>query len=228
MSRALDPRERRLLSRLLGEHVPSDPAEARHRADVVGFAARWPNPFDRHLEVGHLTGSAFIVDPAGHLLLTHHRRLDIWVQLGGHAEAERRADEVAMREAREESGLPDLRFSPRLTFPDGAPRLLDVDVHAIPARGVEPKHEHHDLRFLLETQRPELIVPDPSETRCLEWVTLAEARRRGDPGLRRAVDKLVAFGLEGPPGGGQRSRQPPGSLRDARCRPSASPGCTPP
>lgn len=182
------PRAR--LDRLLREHVPVDARELLHLEHVRAFCARHDDPFDRSLAEGHLTGSAFVLDPEGRLLLTHHLRLGIWVQLGGHSDGELVAEDVALREAREESGLSDLRFDETLRFADGAPRLLDVDVHRIPARKSEPEHDHLDLRFLLRTSTPELIVADPSETKALEWVSLDEARRRGDAGMRRALGRL--------------------------------------
>lgn len=186
----LSPSERTHLARLLGAHEPADDREARDLARTLAFCERHANPFDRAIAEGHLTGSAFVLDPAGRLLLTHHLRLDIWVQLGGHSDDERIAHDVAMREAREESGLPDLAFHDALLFDDGTPRLLDLDVHRIPARGSEPAHDHLDLRFLLTTRTPDAIVADPSETKALEWVTLDEALRRGDAGMRRAVEGI--------------------------------------
>jgi 8-oxo-dGTP pyrophosphatase MutT (NUDIX family) len=189
----LTPRERAALDDLLAAHRPADDTEAAHLAHVTAFCARHGNPFDRGIAEGHLTGSAFVRDPAGRILLTHHLRLDIWVQLGGHSDGERVAHEVAMREAQEESGLTDLAFDPALLLPDGAPRLLDVDVHRIPARRDEPAHDHLDLRFLLRTQSPDAIVANPSETKALEWVTPAEALRRGDPGMHRALGAIAAL-----------------------------------
>ncbi len=187
---ALTADERARLGALLAAHAPADAAEQTHLARVLDFVARHANPFDRTLVEGHLTGSAFVLDPAGRVLLTHHLRLGIWVQLGGHAEQERVAEHVALREAREESGLADLAFDEDLRLADGAPRLLDVDVHRIPARGAEPAHDHLDLRFLLRTRSPERIVADPRETKALAWVTLAEARARGDAGMQRALARL--------------------------------------
>lgn len=190
MKHALAPPELQRLRRLLAAHEPWDAAEAAHAETIAAFASRHADPFDRTLVDGHLTGSAFVLDPVGRLLLVHHRRLDLWVQLGGHADGEHAAENVAMREAREESGLEDLSFHPALKFEDGAPRLLDVDVHAIPARGSEPAHDHLDLRFLLVTSSPDRIVADIRETRAIEWVALDEARRRCDAGMRRAFARI--------------------------------------
>ena len=190
-ARALSPGDRHRLEALLAAHAPDDAEERAHLAAILDFVRRHPDPFDRGIAEGHLTGSAFVVDPAGRLLLTHHRRLGLWLQLGGHAESERRAEEVALREAREESSLPDLAFHPRLLAEDGAPRLLDVDVHVIPAGRGEGEHLHLDLRFALTTLRPEAIVADPRETRALAWLTLDEARRRGAADLARPLRKVA-------------------------------------
>jgi 8-oxo-dGTP pyrophosphatase MutT (NUDIX family) len=191
--RALSGPERALLERLLVEHSPRDEAEERDRARVRDFVERHEDPFDRGIAEGHLTGSAFVLDPIGRVLLTHHRKLDLWLQLGGHAEAEREASAVALREAREESGLEDLTFHEGLRFDDGQPRLLDLDVHVIPARPAEPEHLHLDLRFVLRTSRPEQVIADPRETKALEWVDLDETVRRGDASMARAVAGLRAL-----------------------------------
>ena len=181
------PREE--LLELLRAHEPADATERSHRERIEAFVLRHDNPFDRLLPEGHLTGSAFVLDPAGRLLLTHHRKLGIWVQLGGHADGERDASEVAMREVREESGLTDLEFAPWL-MAGGRPLLLDVDVHRIPARRDEPEHDHLDLRFLLRTREPHRIVADARETKALEWVPIAEARRRCEAAMGRAFGRI--------------------------------------
>lgn len=190
MSTPLSDRERAQLHDLFAGHDPQDPVEREHLAFITDFCGRHANPFLRTIEEGHLTGSAFILDPAERVLLTHHRRLDMWLQLGGHAEGERVAHEVAMREAREESGLDDLAFHRTLLGAGGTPLLLDVDVHEIPARKGEPAHLHLDLRFLLTTNRPERIARSPEESHALQWLALDAARTRGDGSMQRAFDRI--------------------------------------
>ena len=113
---------------------------------------------------GHLTGSAWVVDGGRtRTLLTHHRKLDLWLQLGGHADGDPDLAAVALREAREESGLTRLR----LVSPD----IFDLDRHWIPARKDVPAHWHFDLRFLIEAEPGEpLVVSD--ESHDLAWVEL--------------------------------------------------------
>ncbi|HSE96548.1 MAG TPA: NUDIX domain-containing protein, partial [Methylomirabilota bacterium] len=129
----------------LRRHVPRDPREAADLAAILAFVARHPDPFDRRIPEGHLTGSALVLSAAGdRVLLLFHRKLGRWLQPGGHAEpGETTGEAVALREAVEETGIPGLALHP------AAPRPLDVDVHDIPARGTEPAHQHLDLRYLV-------------------------------------------------------------------------------
>ena len=185
----LTPEERLLLNSLLDSHSPVDDEEALHLRNIQAFVGRHGDPFAREVLEGHLTGSAFVLDPAGRVLLTHHKKLGIWVQLGGHSDGEREAPAVAMREAVEESGLEDLVFHPALVV-GSSPRLLDVDVHTIPGNPSTPEHEHLDLRFLITTSQPEKIVRDHAESNALEWLDMEAARARSDPGMHRALSRI--------------------------------------
>ena len=87
--------------------------------------------FDRTCRPGHITAAAWILSAdRRRSLLTHHRKLDRWLQLGGHADGQWHVEEVALREAREESGLTRFDIVPI----DGVLMPFDVDVHEIPAR----------------------------------------------------------------------------------------------
>jgi len=174
------------LRRVLRGHRPDDETEARHLARIAEFVDRHPDPFDRRIAEGHLTGSAFVLDAAGlRVLLLYHRKLRRWLQPGGHADrGERTGESVALREAREETGLAGLALHP------GAPRPLDVDVHDIPARGDEPAHEHLDLRYLVVAREDAALAPAVAEMRDLRWFAWDEVDALGpDPGLRRALAK---------------------------------------
>jgi 8-oxo-dGTP pyrophosphatase MutT (NUDIX family) len=179
-----DPR-RALAESLLALH-PADEEEAHDRDHILAFVLRHERPFDRGIAEGHLTGSAITVssDGAGVLLL-HHRKLDRWLQPGGHGDpGETTGEEVALREAFEETGIAGLALHPT------APRPLDVDVHDIPARASEPAHEHLDLRYLVVAPPGAAVAPDLAELHEIRWVPWDEVLPLGpDHGLRRALAK---------------------------------------
>lgn len=142
-------------------------------------------PFDRHTPL-HLTGSAVVVHVATRrVLLRWHPRQQAWLQVGGHGDAgEDDPFRVALREAREETGLEDL--SP---WPSSPPRLVHVAVVPVAGAKREPAHEHADFRYVLETASPERARPE-SEEAPLCWLPLEEAISSSEPNLAETLRRL--------------------------------------
>jgi 8-oxo-dGTP pyrophosphatase MutT (NUDIX family) len=188
LPRSDDPRT--ALALALRRHRPADAEEAGDRDRILDFVARHERPFDRQIGEGHLTGSAITVSADGsHVLLLHHRKLDRWLQPGGHGDpGEATGEEVALREALEESGIAGLALHPT------APRPLDIDVHDIPARGDEPAHQHLDLRYLVIAPQGGDVAPNLAELHEIRWVAWhATDALHPDHGLRRALAKAQAI-----------------------------------
>jgi 8-oxo-dGTP pyrophosphatase MutT (NUDIX family) len=146
-----------------------------------------PRAYFRDHLPGHMTGSAWIVDETGKLvLLTHHAKLNKWLQPGGHADGEEEIFDVAIREAREETGLQNLTIL--------SPEIFDIDIHSIPARHDFPAHDHYDIRVLLQARRDDdLVVTD--ESHALAWVHVADLHTRtmGNRSMLRMAEKTTAF-----------------------------------
>lgn len=179
-------RHERLLAEL-ETYAGADPVEERHRQAMVDLLAK-TDAFSRAQFVpGHFTASCYIVDDAGRLLLHHHRRLNRWLQMGGHVEGDELPSVAALREGSEESGLGDLRL---------VGGIFDLDIHAIPAAKGEPQHDHFDVRYVARTSEPEAIAIDRAESNELAWVTLDRAAElMPGPESQRVIRKILERSL---------------------------------
>ena len=148
----------------------------------VAFVNAQPQCFERSLAVGHITGSAWVVNHDGsEVLLTHHRKLDRWLQLGGHADGDPDILAVAIKEAEEESGLS--HFTPV------GSGIFDIDIHPIPARPNEPEHLHYDVRYVLRASSS-IDFTVSEESHDLRWVRLEEVKNlTSEPSMTRMVEK---------------------------------------
>jgi 8-oxo-dGTP pyrophosphatase MutT (NUDIX family) len=167
---------------LLKQYQTSDIAEDKMHKDMLTFASTYPNCLERSLAAGHITTSAWITDHCRrYVLLTHHRKLNKWLQLGGHADGETDLHRSAMKEAGEESGLTAISF-----IQEG---IFDVDIHLIPARQTEPAHYHYDIRLLMEADKREPLVVS-HESKDLSWVAITQvAALNPEESIMRMVRK---------------------------------------
>ncbi|MSP92346.1 MAG: NUDIX domain-containing protein [Myxococcales bacterium] len=173
------------LQRELDGVQPGDALEAAHRHAMATLLATSRTPFARdHFVPGHFTASAFIVAPDGsRLLLIWHGKLLRWLQPGGHVEpGDVDVHAAARREVEEETGLHSADLAP-----EG--RLLDLDIHRIPARRAEPDHLHYDVRYVFQART--LAVRAASDAQAARWVAWDDvAGLEADESVRRAVRKL--------------------------------------
>lgn len=140
--------------------------EAAYVVQARAFVEENRDCFHRDLLPAHVTGSAWVVSPdRNRVLMLHHRKHDQWFQPGGHADGDADILRVALRETAEETGLDPSQI--RLLTAD----IFDVDIHGIPAAANTPRHEHIDIRFLVEIndRRP---VPGNDESFDVSWVPL--------------------------------------------------------
>lgn len=150
---------------LLHRYAVAWPSETALVDRFLAFVRQHPDCLQRSCVPGHITASAWILDAAGErALLTHHKKLGRWLQLGGHVDGETAVERAALREAQEESGMQRLELQQwtRELVP------LDLDVHGIPARRDEPAHDHWDVRFWLQAEPGQELVLS-AESNDLRW-----------------------------------------------------------
>lgn len=169
-------------ARYAGRH----PEDAALAAEYRVFLASQHDAFERANVAGHFTGSAWVASADGRrVLLTHHRKLGLWLQPGGHADGDRDLARVALREAEEETGVPGLRLESR--------EIYDIDRHAIPARKLDAEHLHWDVRYVVLAGDDERFVVS-EESHALEWRDVRDvaADEHADASVRRMARRWLA------------------------------------
>ena len=127
----------------ISAHKSFDHTEEIAKRQTLRFIESHPNSLERSCLPGHLTGSAWLVAPDRRsTVLIHHKKLNRWLQPGGHADSNGNLFQVALDEASEETGLDLSIFIPVTNL------IFDIDVHKIPKRGAEPAHTHYDIRYI--------------------------------------------------------------------------------
>jgi 8-oxo-dGTP pyrophosphatase MutT (NUDIX family) len=169
---------------LLNQHQAFDANEARMVADTIRFINENPDCFHRSLAIGHITASAWVIDSRSEkALLTHHRKLNSWFQLGGHCDGDPDVLASARREVEEESGLSNFKLAQETIF--------DVDVHLIPASSKEAAHYHYDIRFLFEADSTAALIIS-AESKDLAWIKYEEIKNYNQSeSIIRMVEKMV-------------------------------------
>lgn len=173
---------RQNLINILEKYEPST-EEGDVKERFLQFVRAKPDCFERSCKEGHVTGSAFLLSPdKQEVLLTHHRKLKMWVQLGGHCDGDPSVHEVALREAFEESGISGIEFLSK--------EPIDIDIHLIPASSKDEAHYHYDVRYLLIASSKNFICSEESIE--LKWVPISqiESYSKGES-LLRSFKKII-------------------------------------
>jgi hypothetical protein len=155
--------KRQQLKQLLIKYKRKHPDELSTVESAIEFLDSTPLCFNRKNLYGHFTGSAWVVDTTREwVLMTHHRQLNLWLQLGGHADGSSDLLCVALDEAQEESGLTGFKVLSQ--------NIFDLDIHLIPKYNDIPSHFHFDIRFIIENTQSvkNIIVSD--ESHDVVWI----------------------------------------------------------
>ena len=151
------------------------------RQAYLDHLAAHPDGLWKSCHAGHVTASALVIDPEqGRVLLTLHKKLRMWLQMGGHCEPEDTSlEEAALREATEESGITGLTLLP------GGPVRLDR--HPIPA----PCHCHYDVQYAVLAP-PGAVQEISDESLDLRWFPYDEVAAVADGSVLRLLEATRA------------------------------------
>lgn len=171
--------QRQNLLKMLNQYQPDNPDEIKTKDSIIDFIQKYENCFERSLVIGHITASAWLVDKANQkAFLMHHAKLNKWLQPGGHCDGDSNVLNVAIKEAKEESGISNIE--PMMAD------IFDVDVHKIQANSKESEHYHYDIRFLLQVKTNEKGKKN-HESHEIMWI---EKNTTQSPPLEDSVKRL--------------------------------------
>lgn len=174
------------LSKLLNIYNPDDQNEKIYKAQMLDFLDKYDNNFSRDQEYGHFTGSSLLLNSdCTHFMLMHHKKIGIWLQLGGHCDGESDVLLTSIKEAQEESGINEIEFL--------SDKIFDIDVHKFPAMKNLNEHFHFDVRFLLKTVGNDKIIVN-EESHDVKWFALdkfEEIKSNFEHSINRMVNKYL-------------------------------------
>ena len=176
---------KKLLSIKLDNYLKRYPNEKEKITKTLHLLVNDNNCFKRTNWNGHFTASAWIVDESRKwILMTHHKQLNIWLQLGGHVEDNNNLLEVALKEAKEESGINNFNII--------SEEIFDLDIHKIPKYDSNPEHLHYDVRFILEADKLKKLSIS-NESIDLAWIKIKDVLNLNPKkSIERMMHKFVS------------------------------------
>ena len=156
--------------KLIETYTPQTPYDTAVKFHIQKFLEHEEKCFERENLPGHVTASSFVVNPERtHTLLMHHKKLNEWVQFGGHCDGDTDVLYVATKELEEESGIRNAKLV--------TPKIFDIAIPHVPQHKNVPAHLHYDIRFLFEVPFDATIVKQEEEVNDIQWFTLDEAKK---------------------------------------------------
>ena len=160
------------LRRQIEAYAPCDAQEAADRQMLLRAIDALESPLTRDNPFAHFTASSWIVNPArDRVLMAWHNIYKSWAWTGGHADGEADLLAVALREAREETGIREIApVKPEIYSIE----VLPVNSHVKRGQFVSA-HLHLNVTYLLEADDAQPLRPKPDENSAVAWLPLNEA-----------------------------------------------------
>lgn len=172
----------------LEAYTPYNDQEIADREAFMYFLKHNTEVLTRENPNGHITASAWIVNESrDKVLMIYHNLYDSWAWTGGHADDDWDLLNVAIKEAKEETGLRTIRALSNAFF---SIEVLNVEGHVKKGKQIAP-HLHYNVTYLLEADDRDALTHKPDENAAVSWFSLAEAVAAStEPYMQKIYSKL--------------------------------------
>ena len=178
----------------LEAYVPCNAQEAADKRMMLLAIDTLDDPLSRKNLFAHFSASGWIVNPARtKVLMAYHNIYRTWAWTGGHADGESDLLSVALREAREETGVAEIHPVYEQIY---SIEVIPVNAHVKRGQFVSA-HLHMNVTYLLEADDAQPLRVKPDENSAVGWLPLDEAAdNRDEPCMaviyRKLNDRLIS------------------------------------
>ena len=176
------------LRKEINNYQPYNHEEAKDKEIILKYMDTFSDVLTRNNEIGHMTSSCWIVNKEKtKVLMAYHNIYDSWAWTGGHADGDSDLLHVALKEAKEETGLKKVEPLLDEVF---SIEVIGVDGHMKRGKYVA-SHMHLNVTYLLCADENETTHIKEDENSDVKWFELDEAiRASNEPYMKKIYKKL--------------------------------------
>lgn len=184
-------KERKIMSwtDLIKTYKPYNEQERKDKEIILHCINTFDDVLTRNNEIIHITSSAFILNKTkDKTLMIHHNIYNSWSWTGGHADGEENLLAVAIKEAKEETGVKNvLPIVPGIFSLD----ILPVLGHVKNGKYVSA-HLHLSVAYLVEVDEDELLIVKADENSDVKWIPIEKINEySNEPHMQKIYNKLI-------------------------------------
>ena len=152
-------------------YVPFNAQEESDKKIILDAIRNHSNILTRDNEIMHITSSCYILNKTrDKVLMIYHRIYNSWSWTGGHADGDDNLLHIAIKEAKEETGIQNLNLIiPNIFSLD----ILTVEGHYKKGKFVSP-HLHLSVAYLFEGDENTKLILNEEETKGVKWIPISE------------------------------------------------------
>jgi len=171
------------------EYIPFDEQEAKDKEVILKCMNEFDDILTRNNEIAHITSSAFVVNKLKNkVLMVYHNIYNSWSLVGGHADGDDDLLYVAIKEAKEETGI---KYAVEINENIFSLDILPVLGHMKKGKYISP-HLHLSVAYLIEADENEQIKIKPDENSEVRWIPINEINTfSNEPHMKKIYNKII-------------------------------------